>query len=100
MQLIEDKYLSTNGECRPMDLAMKVQYLTLDVISSLAFGKKFGHIETDSDVYGYIQITAASMPVMLVLTVFPTLAKLMQSPLLRRVMPSEHDRVGFGKFIG
>jgi len=39
------------------------------------------------------------MPVMMILTVIPSLARLLQTKLLRRLMPSEHDRVGFGKFI-
>ena len=98
--MIETKYLSTDQDYRPMDLARKVQFLTLDIISMLAFGKQFGYVATDSDVYSYIKMTEESMPVMMVLTVFPALAKVLQSPLLRGLLPSEHDRVGFGKFIG
>jgi hypothetical protein len=100
VDLLEKKYLSTSQEYRAVDLARKLQYLTLDIITTLAFGKKFGYIETDSDVYEYIKMTEDSMPVMMVLTVFPGLAKILQSPLVRGIMPSERDRVGFGKFIG
>ncbi|KAL0933071.1 cytochrome P450 [Colletotrichum truncatum] len=99
VQLIEEKYVSTPTVFRPMDICRKIQYLTLDVITSLAFGYHFGYLERDTDVHHYIQMTEESMPVMMTLTVFPNLAKLLQSPLFRRVMPSEHDRVGFGKFI-
>ncbi|GKT92834.1 pisatin demethylase [Colletotrichum tofieldiae] len=99
IRLIEERYVSTAGSFRPMDLCRKVQYLTLDVITSLAFGYHFGYVEKDADVHQYIQMTEQSMPVMMTLSVFPQLAKLLQSPLLRRAMPSEHDRVGFGKFI-
>lgn len=82
-----------------MDLCQKVQYLTLDIITSLAFGYHFGYIEQDADVHQYIKMTEQSMPAMMTLSVFPHLAKLLQSPLFRQAMPSEHDRVGFGKFI-
>ncbi|KAJ9148898.1 Pisatin demethylase [Pleurostoma richardsiae] len=99
INLIERKYLSTDTEFRPLDLARKAQYFTLDVISSLAFGKKFGFLDQDKDVHQYIQMTEESMPVMMILTVIPSLARLLQTKLLRRLMPSEHDRVGFGKFI-
>lgn len=92
--------MSTGQEFRPVDLAEKVQYLTLDVITSVAFGKKFGYLETDSDVHSYIKMTEGSMPVMMILAVFPGLAKVLQSRFFRSLMPSEHDRVGFGKFIG
>ncbi|KAF5520379.1 Cytochrome P450 monooxygenase lolP1 [Colletotrichum aenigma] len=99
VRLIEEKYVSTAVNFRPVDLCRKIQYLTLDIITSLAFGYHFGYLEQDADVHQYIQTTEESMPVMMTLTVFPQLAKLLQSPLFRRAMPSEHDRVGFGQFI-
>ena len=99
IDLIERKYISTETEYRPVDLARKVQYLTLDVITALAFSKRFGYTEQDTDLYSYIKITEDSMPVMMFLSIFPSLALVLQSPLFRRLLPSEHDRVGFGKFI-
>ncbi len=99
VDLIEHKYVSTATEYRPVDLARKVQFLTLDIITSLAFSKRFGYTEQDTDVYSYIKITEESMPVMMFLSIFPKLALVLQSPLFRRLLPSEHDRVGFGKFI-
>ncbi|OAA68396.1 benzoate 4-monooxygenase cytochrome p450 [Niveomyces insectorum RCEF 264] len=99
IDLIERKYLSDETNYRPVDLAHKVQFLTLDVITALAFSKRFGYTEKDTDVYSYIKITEDSMPVMMVLSIFPQLAVVLQSRLLRRLMPSEHDHVGFGKFI-
>ncbi|KAL0769401.1 hypothetical protein CaCOL14_008709 [Colletotrichum acutatum] len=99
IRLIEERYVSTTGVFRPMDLCQKVQYLTLDIITSLAFGYHFGYVAQDADVHQYIKMTEQSMPAMMTLSVFPQLAKLLQSPLFRQAMPSEHDRVGFGKFI-
>jgi hypothetical protein len=83
-----------------VDLARKIQYLTLDVITSLAFGERFGFVDEDRDVHKYIEMTEQNMPVMLILGCLPDLAVLLQSPLFRWLMPSEHDRLGFGKFIG
>ncbi|EGY13725.1 pisatin demethylase [Verticillium dahliae VdLs.17] len=99
VRLIEERYVSTPGVFRPMDFASKMQYLTLDIITSLAFGECFGYLSQDKDVHNYIQITEESMPVMMTLSVLPSLAAIMQSPFFRRAMPSEHDRVGLGKFI-
>lgn len=78
---------------------MKVQYLTLDVITTISFGGAFGFLEKDEDVYSYIEMTEKSMPMMLFMSVLPGITSLLQSPLFRRFMPSEHDRVGFGQFI-
>jgi len=99
IDLLERKYISTDSEFRPVDMAYKAQFFTLDVITSLAFGKKFGYTTQDTDVYSYIKMTEESMPVMMCLAVFPMLARILQMKIFRRLMPSEHDRVGFGAFI-
>lgn len=98
--LIERDYVSEGAIYRPMDLARKAQYLTLDIIGDIAFGSDFGHLAQDADVHEYIKRTEASMPAMMIVSVLPVLARLMQSPILRRFMPSENDPHGFGKFIG
>lgn len=100
IEMIERKYVSEGAIYRPMDLARKSQYLTLDIIGDLAFDKDFGHLAEDKDVFEYIDQTEASMPVMMLVGVFPILARIAQSRLLRRFMPSENDPHGFGKFIG
>lgn len=100
IDLIEQEYISEGAIYRPMDLARKSQYLTLDIIGDLAFGQDWGHIEQDRDVFEYIASTERSMPVMMLVTVFPGIARMLQSKLLRRLLPSEKDPHGFGKFIG
>lgn len=82
-----------------MDFAKAAQYFTLDVISDLAFGKPFGFLATDSDVHDYIKMTEESMPVMMVVSVMPWIARLMQTKLFKGLLPSEKDKLGFGKFI-
>ncbi|CAK7269790.1 hypothetical protein SEPCBS57363_003778 [Sporothrix epigloea] len=99
VDLLERKYLSTATEYRPVDLARKVQYLTLDVISALAFSKRFGFMEKDDDLYSYIKMTEETLPAMMFMCLFPWLAKVLQSKICRRLLPSEHDPVGFGRFI-
>lgn len=98
--LIERDYVSEGAIFRPMDLARKAQYLTLDIIGDIAFGADFGHLTQDTDVHKYIERTEASMPAMMIVSVLPVLARVLQLPLLRRLMPSEKDPHGFGKFIG
>ena len=99
VQLIEDKYLSTTSEHRPVDFARKVQYLTLDVISTIAFGEAFGFIGHDADFFDYIKTTEDTVPVMQLCALVPWLVKLLQSPIGKLIMPTEKDPVGLGPIM-
>ena len=57
IDLIERKYVSDEHRFQPVDIATISQYFTLDVITSLAFGRNFGHTKNDADVHSYIKIT-------------------------------------------
>ena len=81
------------------DLGQKVQYFTLDVISDIAFGEPFGFLETDSDVYKYIETTEQTLPMVMVTTVVPSLVMLLASPLLKSALPSDKDVLGFGRVM-
>lgn len=100
VNLIERKYVSEGAIYRPMDLARKAQYLTIDIIGDLAFGKQFRHLDEDEDVFEYIARTEQSMPVMMLFSVYPALARLTRAKILQPLYPSENDPHGFGKFIG
>ncbi|KAJ4335660.1 hypothetical protein N0V87_005918 [Didymella glomerata] len=100
VKLVRSKYISSNTEYRPDDLAQKLQYFTLDVISDLAFGKPLGYLQNDADPFDYVEAMNASMPVLASLGNVPWLANLFHSPLLRRFLPSEKDKGGFGAVIG
>jgi hypothetical protein len=100
IKLIEQKYISTGTEYRPMDLAAKGQYFTLDVISDLAFGEPFGYLDQDDDVYDFIKIVETFLPIMIIVGMFPSLVRLYHSRLLRGLFPKDTDKLGFGAFIG
>ncbi|KAI8292604.1 hypothetical protein K4K60_003433 [Colletotrichum sp. SAR11_57] len=99
LTLIRTKYLSTESRIIPMDLAKKVQYFTLDVISAVGLGKTFGMLTADADVDGYLQsaeqgLTAASF------TLAFGLSWLAQAPVIGRFLaPSPTDDNGFGRMI-
>jgi hypothetical protein len=57
INLIRTKYISTKTELKPIDLARKAKFVTLDIITDLAFGISFGDIDCDKDVYLYFQST-------------------------------------------
>lgn len=100
VNLIETKYLSTSHTYRPVDFGEKASFFTLDVISDLAFGKAFGYLEKDEDVYDYLKITKSFIPIMMLISNVPSLADMLHSKFLRGLLPSESDKLGFGAFIG
>ncbi|KAK2617023.1 hypothetical protein QQS21_000114 [Conoideocrella luteorostrata] len=99
IRLIEDKYLSSHSVYRPVDLARKFQYMTLDIISSIAFGEPFGFMDEDDDKFGYIQTTEDTVPMMQMFAIVPWLVALLQSPICKAMMPSETDTVGLGPIM-
>lgn len=66
IRLVEAKYLTTDTDFRPVDIARKVQYLTLDVISTIAFGRTIGF--TDNDDEGKVRATTSSRVLSIVRT--------------------------------
>ncbi|RDW73551.1 hypothetical protein BP6252_07458 [Coleophoma cylindrospora] len=98
--LIKTKYLSTDLESKPLDFGRKAQYLTLDVISDVAYRGAFGYLATDSDMYDYIKETEKVLPAALMVTVFPWLNWVLQLSIMKAVMPSDKDPLGLGKIIG
>lgn len=83
-----------------MDFGRKASYFTLDVISSLAFGKAFGDLERDEDVHKYIEMIEETGPSIILLTVLPWIMTLLQLPILKSFLPSAKDNFGFGKIMG
>jgi hypothetical protein len=40
------------------------------------------------------------MPVIMIVSVYPWLTKILMSPVFKALLPSEKDKLGFGKFMG
>jgi len=99
VSLLETKYLSTDTEFKPVDLARKVQYFTLDVISALAFGKELGYLAADTDLHGYIQTTESTLPAMLATALVPWFLYTIQSPHLKWLIPNVRNMVGIGAVL-
>lgn len=98
---IKKRYLSTNKELKPMDLGRSVQYWTLDVISSLAFGSAFGDVPADEDKFGYIKTTEQAISTMTLLTVFPHVHRFIEnSRIVDLLAPTAKDNTGLGKVVG
>ena len=99
IELIREKYLSTDSENKPMDMGRKVQYFTLDVISDAAYRQPFGYLASDSDMHGYIEQVEKVFTSALMVTIFPSLNWVLRLSILKAALPSDKDPLGFGKII-
>lgn len=99
LHLIRSKYISTSTVSKPMDLARKAQYFTLDVISTIGFGQAFGDLQADADLNGYIKSGEQGLSIVAISAALG-LTKYMQWPPIARLLgPSEKDKSGFGKMM-
>jgi len=85
---------------KPFDFARKTQYLTLDVITHIAFGKAFGYLTTDSDLYEYIKTVEETIGSAMMVTILPWINWILQTKIMKSVLPDEKDPTGFGKILG
>ncbi|TVY42183.1 Cytochrome P450 monooxygenase [Lachnellula occidentalis] len=100
LNLIRSKYLSTETRVVPMDLAKKVQFFTLDVISTIGLGKCFGMLENDTDVSNYAESSEKGLHASGV-AIGLGFGLIAQLPWIGKfIAPSPKDCTGFGKMMG
>ncbi|KAK3293022.1 cytochrome P450 [Chaetomium fimeti] len=105
--LIRSKYLSHpatggggGGPIIAMDLAKKIQFFTLDVISAVGTGRALGMLRADTDVDRYIRSSEEGLRLVTALSGLG-LAWLAQAPVLGRFLgPKPTDKAGFGALMG
>lgn len=82
-----------------MDLAVKVQYFTIDVISSIGLGKTFGMLESDRDIDDYLKSSEEGLAIANTALAMG-FSWIAQAPILGRfVAPSPKDKNGFGRMM-
>lgn len=65
----------TSNNLRPVDLTRLSQYFALDVLSSIAFGRAFGYLDANRDLWNYISIGEKLMPIFELASDFPWLQR-------------------------
>ncbi|KAJ5780422.1 hypothetical protein N7457_005582 [Penicillium paradoxum] len=99
LNLIRSKYLSSEQEIVPMDLSKKIQYFTVDVISSVGLGKAFGMLQNDQDVDEYLQSTDEGLSIANTALAMG-FSWLAQAPFIGQfIAPSPNDNNGFGRMM-
>lgn len=71
---------------RPVDLAVVINYLALDIITDLAYGKPFGYIAEDKDLFNFMSELSLGGRIGLGIAHFPWLANLMKTPLVTAII--------------
>jgi len=99
IDLVERKYISTPGVVRPMDFGHRAQFYTLDVATSVTFGKPLGFLQKDGDVEKYLETTEAMTPGFGILGTLPWLVYAIHAWPLKLFMPGEGDAIGFGRLM-
>jgi cytochrome P450 len=89
---------STNPS-KPMDLAKKIPYFTLDVISHVGVGQPFGNLLADKDQKDYLKASEEGLKIGNTVWAMGLLW-LRNTPIIGpAISPSEKDSAGFGKMM-
>lgn len=75
-------------------------YYTLDVISDLAFGERFGNLDKNEDCIQYLNTMTVAKPAIVMTEVFPWLVKLGTWRIFQPLVPNEKDEIGIGRILG
>ncbi|KAF2859031.1 cytochrome P450 [Piedraia hortae CBS 480.64] len=85
---------------RDMDLAAVVRFFTLDVLSSVAFGRPFGFMAANKDLWKYDEKTSQFTLVLEWAVNHRFFRAILQSSLMQHLTaPKETDRVGMGPLL-
>ena len=102
IQLIRENYLwnSKNKESKLLDLAPLMSYLTMDIITKVAFGDQFGYLEANADLYQFLQSVRENWPKLAMTVDVPWARAILLSPLFLKFFgPKVTDNTGFGKLM-
>ena len=101
LALIRNKYLSTSASFKPIDMARRVTFFTMDVITDIAFGQPFGNLTSDTDMYEYIVLTEEMLPMMAIISNIPLFRKMFMTNWVSKLLfPSDKSEKGIGKMVG
>lgn len=97
VNLIETKYAK---EGKSMEIGRKIQYVTMDILSDVAFSERFGFVEADEDLWQYISILEGNLHWIVAFGAIPWSVDVMRWKIFRTFLPTEKDLFGLGRVIG
>ncbi|KAK8058923.1 pisatin demethylase [Apiospora phragmitis] len=98
--LFRSSYISTETLAKPVDFSKKVQYLSLDIISDINWGRPFGNLKRDRDVDDIVHSSEEGIWFFNFM-LGTGLYRILHQPLIARwVGVSVKDSTGFGRLLG
>ncbi|KAI4866921.1 cytochrome P450 [Hypoxylon rubiginosum] len=94
--LIKRKYISTASEFCPLDLAPTTMFFAVDTISRIAFGKAFGNLDEDRDIYSFHKFAEVSSMKGSAFAEIPWLGKMFFFPPVLRLIGPKGSFVRYG----
>ncbi|KAK6200812.1 hypothetical protein LQW54_009476 [Pestalotiopsis sp. IQ-011] len=89
------------GVVKSVDFAYFIRYFTLDTITQMAFGRAFGFMDAEGDLYGYTREIEKLLSLVALAGDVPLLRRIFISPVLARwLAPKPTDTMGVGKLLG
>jgi hypothetical protein len=102
---IEQDWLSTASSTKSFDVARRIQYLTVDMITHLSFGKPLGFVEADTDKFNFLATIETQLPIVqhfsVILELNTWLSRAASIKWLNKLLvPSHTDKTGIGMIMG
>ncbi|KAI1365548.1 pisatin demethylase [Xylaria arbuscula] len=99
--IVNVRHNMSNDPKGVIDVAPLMSYLTMDVITKVAFGQEFGYLQANKDLYGFLKEVRENWPKLAMMVDVPYIRNLFLNPLsLRLFGPSVADTKGMGKLMG
>ena len=103
---IDTQWATDPGESiKTLDMARIIQFLTVDVITQLCFGKPLGFLSNNKDMFSFLKTIETQLPIVQHFTIIHEVNTLIQRlanvPWLKRLIaPSPRDCTGIGVIMG
>ncbi|KAM7207883.1 pisatin demethylase [Naviculisporaceae sp. PSN 640] len=97
VNLLNKKYVK---EGKPVEIGRKIQFVTMDILSDIAFSERFGFVEADQDLWQYLSILEGNLHRIMAFSSLPWVVDAMRWKIFRAFIPNEKDLFGMGKVIG
>jgi len=72
---------------KPFDFSVWTNYLTMDVISKLAYGNEFGHLKTGQDINGIMEALQGGFDFRALINWAPAFKSILGSAPMRKLFP-------------
>ena len=97
--------ISENGDAKLFDIGRRIQYLAVDIITHLCFGKPLGFVEQDRDVHDFLYTIESQLPIVqhfsVIIEINTIVRSIMSFSWIKKSLArSAKDKTGIGKIMG